>query len=298
MAYTRASDGIRLHYEVVGRRGGEPVLMIQGLGADKNGWNLQRMALAPRYRTIALDNRGAGRSDKPFGTYSLEQMADDAIAVLDAAGVRLGPRDGRIDGWRDQPDPRRQVPGAGALARSSPARRAATIRGGGSCWRNGRPSATERGMGAPREARRSLGDRPPLAAPPLRRRSAGSGRWPCSARRTRSSRRCGRSSPATTPSWSSSSASSRVPTLVIVGNQDILTPRGDSEELAERIPGAELVVISGAAHGFMVEHWSTFNRVVLDFLARAPVPERRSSSRPTSCQVGRHRLTRLTPSAS
>ena len=35
MAYTRASDGIRLHYEVVGRRGGEPVLMIQGLGADK-----------------------------------------------------------------------------------------------------------------------------------------------------------------------------------------------------------------------------------------------------------------------
>ena len=86
MAYTRASDGTRLHYEVVGRRDGEPVLMIQGLGADKHGWTLQRMALAPKYRTIALDNRGAGRSDKPFGTYSLEQMADDAIAVLDAAG--------------------------------------------------------------------------------------------------------------------------------------------------------------------------------------------------------------------
>ena len=61
----------------------------------------------------------------------------------------------------------------------------------------------------------------------------------------------------------------RVPTLVVVGNQDILTPRGDSEELAERIPGAELVVISGAAHGLMVEHWTTFNRVVLDFLARS-----------------------------
>ena len=60
-----------------------------------------------------------------------------------------------------------------------------------------------------------------------------------------------------------------VPTLVIVGNQDILTPRGDSEEIAERIPGAELVVISGAAHGFMVEHASTFNRILLDFLRRA-----------------------------
>ena len=59
-----------------------------------------------------------------------------------------------------------------------------------------------------------------------------------------------------------------VPTLVIVGNQDILTPRGDSEELAERIPGAELVVISGAAHGLMIEHASTFNSILLDFLER------------------------------
>ena len=57
--------------------------------------------------------------------------------------------------------------------------------------------------------------------------------------------------------------------MVIVGNQDILTPRGDSEELAERIPTAELVVISGAAHGLMIEHASTFNRVLGDFLGRA-----------------------------
>ena len=60
------------------------------------------------------------------------------------------------------------------------------------------------------------------------------------------------------------------PTLVVVGNQDILTPRGDSEELAERIPGAELVVISGAAHGLMIEHATTFNKVVMDFLGRVP----------------------------
>ena len=60
-----------------------------------------------------------------------------------------------------------------------------------------------------------------------------------------------------------------MPTLVLVGNQDILTPRGDSEDLADRIPTAELVVISGAAHGFMVEHATTFNRVLLEFLGRA-----------------------------
>jgi 3-oxoadipate enol-lactonase len=58
------------------------------------------------------------------------------------------------------------------------------------------------------------------------------------------------------------------PTLVLVGNQDILTPRGDSEEIADRMPNSELVVISGAAHGFMVEHASTFNRVLLEFIGR------------------------------
>ena len=56
--------------------------------------------------------------------------------------------------------------------------------------------------------------------------------------------------------------------MVVVGNQDILTPRGDSEELYELIPTAELVVI-GAAHGLMIEHASTFNRILLDFLQRA-----------------------------
>ena len=70
----------------------------------------------------------------------------------------------------------------------------------------------------------------------------------------------------------------------MVGNQDILTPRGDAEELAERIPTAELVVISGAAHGFMIEHATTFNRILLEFLGRAETAHqarrRRTSSTP------------------
>jgi 3-oxoadipate enol-lactonase len=60
----------------------------------------------------------------------------------------------------------------------------------------------------------------------------------------------------------------RVPTLVLVGSQDILTPLGDSEEIADLIPGAELAVIGGGAHGFMFEHAAAFNRTVLDFLRR------------------------------
>ena len=87
MPYVRATDGCRIHYEVWGRSSAPPLLMIQGLGMDKHGWDLQRLAFAWRYRVIALDNRGAGRSDKPIGHYTIDQMADDAIRVLDELGV-------------------------------------------------------------------------------------------------------------------------------------------------------------------------------------------------------------------
>jgi 3-oxoadipate enol-lactonase len=60
-----------------------------------------------------------------------------------------------------------------------------------------------------------------------------------------------------------------VPTLVITGSQDVLTPQGDAEELAELIPGAELVIVQGAAHGLMVEAFLSFNRTVGEFFARA-----------------------------
>jgi len=73
-----------------------------------------------------------------------------------------------------------------------------------------------------------------------------------------------------------------IPTLVMVGNQDILTPRGDSEEIADRMPNAELVVISGAAHGFMVEHASTFNKVLLEFLGRVTSAQRVATDSPAA----------------
>jgi len=64
------------------------------------------------------------------------------------------------------------------------------------------------------------------------------------------------------------------PTLVLVGSQDILTPQGDAEEIVELIPGAELAVLQGAAHGFMVENFGTFNRVMLDFLTRTSASQK------------------------
>jgi 3-oxoadipate enol-lactonase len=264
MSSTRASDGVRLHYEVVGRRSGEPVLLIQGLGADKNGWNLQRLALAPKYRTIALDNRGAGRSEKPEGPYSLEQMADDAIAVLDAAGFESAHVMGASMGGAisqilavKYPHRVRSLILVCTACRNPPWRRELL-----GSWAD---RARDEGMGAlAREAARWV-----IEPRSMRRLSPAFG-WLGPLAMTRPAHAFAAQAEAILATDDESMAELlgqlNVPTLVIVGNQDILTPRGDSEELAERIRGAQLVVISGAAHGLMIEHWSTFNKVMLGFL--------------------------------
>ena len=46
MTYAIASDGTRIHYEIIGRKSAPPVLMIQGLGADKHMWDMQRFVLS------------------------------------------------------------------------------------------------------------------------------------------------------------------------------------------------------------------------------------------------------------
>jgi 3-oxoadipate enol-lactonase len=63
------------------------VLLVMGLGMNATGWWRTVPVLAEDLEVIAFDNRGAGRSDVPEGPYTAEMMADDAMAVLDAAGV-------------------------------------------------------------------------------------------------------------------------------------------------------------------------------------------------------------------
>jgi 3-oxoadipate enol-lactonase len=79
------NEGTRIYWEEHGH--GDPVLLIMGLGATLELWHRVTPMLSPKYRTILFDNRGAGRSDAPPGPYSIPQMADDALAVLDAAGA-------------------------------------------------------------------------------------------------------------------------------------------------------------------------------------------------------------------
>jgi 3-oxoadipate enol-lactonase len=63
------------------------VLLVMGLGMNATGWWRTVPVLAERFRVVAFDNRGVGRSARPPGPYTMSQLADDCVAVLDAAGV-------------------------------------------------------------------------------------------------------------------------------------------------------------------------------------------------------------------
>lgn len=275
MTYVRSTDDTRIHYRVTGRPGAPPILFIQGLGLDKHGWDLQRIASAPWYQAVALDNRGAGRSDKPHGTYSLEQMADDAIAVLDHAGVETAHVVGASMGGAisqilavKYPERLRSLTLACTAGQNHPWREDLLA-----SWRD---TALASGIGAmgqdaarwmigPRSFRRlvpAMGWLGPLALGRPTHAFAAQ----CDAIMN------------VDVSHADELEHVTVPALVVVGNQDILTPRGDSEELAERIPTAELAVISGAAHGLMIEHARTFNRVLFDFLGRAEAAHREATA--------------------
>ncbi|HTU48841.1 MAG TPA: alpha/beta fold hydrolase [Bryobacteraceae bacterium] len=84
MAYV-VNEGAKVYWHQHGS--GPPVLLIMGLSFTHEMWFRVRPALDGEYRTIVFDNRGMGRSDVPRGPYSMRQMASDARAVLDAAGV-------------------------------------------------------------------------------------------------------------------------------------------------------------------------------------------------------------------
>jgi 3-oxoadipate enol-lactonase len=74
----------QLHWESFGE--GPAVLLVAGQGMTVDGWWATIPVLAQSFRVIAFDNRDTGRSSRTQWHYSVAQMADDAVAVLDAAG--------------------------------------------------------------------------------------------------------------------------------------------------------------------------------------------------------------------
>ena len=256
-------DGTRIAYSTWGRRDGSPIVLIQGLGVDGRGWALQRGAFGRAHRCIAPDNRGTGSSDAPPGPYDLSRMAADVVAVMDRAGIdrahvvgaSMGGVIAQIVGVL-YPDRVRSLTLACTACHHHEWRRELLAE-----WAN---TVNARGMAGlfPDGMRWLIGSR-------LQRRFG--------VFVNVLARVLVQTKPHAfvaqvdaildaTDELRFELPKVAVPTLIITGSQDTLTPLGDAEELAELIPDSQLFVLRGVAHGLMAEAPNAFNDVVLRFI--------------------------------
>lgn len=264
MAYA-VINKIRIHYEVAGQ--GDSVLMINGLSAPAASWALQVKALTPHFQVVTFDNRGVGETDLPGDpVYTMAQLADDAAALLRQLKIS-----------------RAHVVGAsmgGTIAQELALRHPTLVRSLAlACtWVQGdarflhtveawmslayrvpveeryryvvypwifSPAFLERKENIETAFQRSLAYPHQTKAEAIERQARGIFAW----NGTRVKRL----------------GSIKVPTLVMVGKDDILTPPPFSRDLARLIKRARLVVLPGG-HGFFIEHADLFNRTLVRFL--------------------------------
>jgi len=256
--------GAELEHEVEGS--GPAVLLLHAFPLGLFMWEPQVAALAATHRVVRFDARGFGGSPAGEGPLTMEAIADDGAALLDHLGIEKAVVAGcSMGGYaalafvRRHP---RRLAGlvlldtrAGADTEEAKANRAALA-----------AKVLAAGASAAVEAflPKLLGEttqreQPQLAARLRERILATSPQGIANALHGLAARADSRDVLATIA----------VPTLVLVGAEDVLTPPSEAEALAAAIPGARLAVIPGAGHLANLENPRAVNVALRAFLDRA-----------------------------
>jgi len=82
------ANGIQLNYELSGKKGAQVVVLSHSLSSSLEMWNPQMGALNYHFQVLRYDIRGNGESDAPSGAYSLELLSSDVIGLLDALSIK------------------------------------------------------------------------------------------------------------------------------------------------------------------------------------------------------------------
>jgi pimeloyl-ACP methyl ester carboxylesterase len=271
MTITRIND-IDMYYEEHGDPLAEPLLLIMGFAMNATSWGLQIPAFAGRYRVIAFDNRGVGRTSQPEGPYSIPQMAADAAALLDHLGIESAHIVGASMG--------------GMIAQEFAIRYPSRVRGLVlACTTPGGPhsvgyeemmTASEEGLamtdlsammtpegikeGMDRLFTAEFQAHPTPAA--IQMGLAGM-LYP----QTLTGMKAQLTAILAHDTYDRLSKIS-APTLVIAGDADTFVDARNSPILASRIAGAKLIMLPGQKHGFTAEKPDETNAAILEFLAQ------------------------------
>ena len=82
------ADGCMIHVEVEGPENAPALMLSNSLGTNLHMWDEQVAPFTQHFRLVRYDRRGHGQSGVPKGPYSMERLGRDALAVLDALGIR------------------------------------------------------------------------------------------------------------------------------------------------------------------------------------------------------------------
>lgn len=77
---------LKVYYESHGQ--GDALILIRGLGSNADHWYPQLPDLSGHFRVITFDNRGIARSSDPGGAFTIKDMAEDTIGLMDALGIK------------------------------------------------------------------------------------------------------------------------------------------------------------------------------------------------------------------
>lgn len=250
-----------IHYEVHGR--GEPLLLIAGLGANATLWETQIPLLAREFQVVAFDNRGAGRSEKPTGTYSMALFADDTAALMDSLDIDAAHVYGESMGGMI----------AQEFALRYPEKVRCLILG---CTIFGGPQAVP----PPDESLQTLVSLATIAPEEALERGTRAFYHPSRSQEMKEHFQTYVDTRTTPEAYQRQLEACiafqsydrlpdiAAPTLVINGEDDALLPAENSRILAQRIPGAELILLPDTGHLHFQERPEEAAAAVLDFLRR------------------------------
>jgi len=257
------ANGISVHYTLNGPASAPVVTLSHSLATHLAMWEPQVAALATRYRVLRYDTRGHGGTDAPSGAYSLEQLADDAVALLRALGVErthfIGLSMGGMIGQLlalSHPDMLRSLVLCDTSSRIPTEARPV--------WDERIRVATAQGM-------------EPHVEPTI-------GRWftapfitqhpeivesvRAMIRQTNPQGYVGCCHAIKALDLTDRLQGITTPTVIIVGEDDAGTPVAASRAIHERIKGSELVILKSASHLSNLEQAEAFTRAVTEFLAK------------------------------
>jgi pimeloyl-ACP methyl ester carboxylesterase len=265
MATMTTAAGEALAFEEFGDPAAPAVVFIRGTGAAGNRWMPQVEAYKAKYRCVIFDNRGAGASSAPPPPYTVRDMADDTLALMDHLGIDQAHLSGSSLGGAialhiaaQYPDRVRSLQlhsswlvTDGYAGYSLNLLKSLLVIGGVEFYYE----ATIPLLFSPRFLGSSFDQIPGILEGMKRAAAAPDGLL-------------GQIEANLTHDGRADATMLRAPTLVTVGELDLLLPAQESRRLHEAIPGSEFHVFPGGGHLVSMESADDFNRLTLDWLSR------------------------------